>query len=518
MTAFVDPRVHPGPPARVSRQPASHGEELRDLVQLCRAGRVYDVERWIQDDRPIQALTYKTPKKPAVETPLRAAVRTNHRDLLLLLLCNGYRLDLEPQGWDSALNVALANRAFDLLELLLQWGADPKDVDLDTLFNTYKSDLFARFQDFGIDLTNDHALAQALVDHTSNRPLFGFVKRHREGNPRMQTELNIALVHHVSEENEKGVQLCLWAGADPHAPALSLRFWRGSAHEDDNGTEDEFGLSAVYEACARGNVEILKRLGPDPERDDFDELYEASNSRAVIDLLAKKALPSNIGPVIQHHLLWSTFDRWKWSAIDTLERLFEVGVRWTHSSPVEVADLRRCLLKASDSVVVDLMKLLAWGDRCSPELLKELARTPSMLARMKQVGFIPSSEADPKRFSKPQPTRSRDVLKKFSVQLPMRPAPPLPATIWVGSRGSSGHEIKMGRTQLFERVWSEPVAKLAAEWGISGPGLKKVCRKLQVPVPPRGYWAKLKAGRQLKRERLPSLRMDSDPEVIFRVP
>src|SRR6267378_2950512 len=249
MTDFVDPRQHPEPPVRVSRQPTAHGEELRELVPLCRAGRVYEVERWIHEGRPIQAVTYKTPKKPAVETPLRAAVRTNHRDLVLLLLCNGYRLDLEPQGWDSALNVALGNRAFDLLELLLKWGADPKDVDLGTLFDTYKSDLFARFQDFGIDLTRGHALAQALADHTSNRPLFGFAKRHRESNPKMQTELNIALVHHVSEENEKGVQLCLWAGANPHTPALDLRYCRSSARDDDEEAEDaELGTSAIEEA------------------------------------------------------------------------------------------------------------------------------------------------------------------------------------------------------------------------------------------------------------------------------
>lgn len=57
----------------------------------------------------------------------------------------------------------------------------------------------------------------------------------------------------------------------------------------------------------------------------------------------------------------------------------------------------------------------------------------------------------------------------------------------------------MDRDQLFERVWSEPVAKLAAEWGISGPGLKKVCRTLHIPVPPRGFWAKLKAQHRVNR-------------------
>ena len=158
------------------------------------------------------------------------------------------------------------------------WQLAPR---LRPLFDTYKSELFAQFQDLGLDLTKGHALAEALGYHTSNRPLFGFAKRHRESNPKMQTELNIALGHHVSEENEKGVQLSLWAGADPHAPALSLRFWRGSAHEDEDGTEGEFGLSAVYEACARGNVEILQRLRPDPQRDDFDQLYQAASRRAI---------------------------------------------------------------------------------------------------------------------------------------------------------------------------------------------------------------------------------------------
>src|SRR5207249_4660549 len=45
-------------------------------------------------------------------------------------------------------------------------------------------------------------------------------------------ELNIALVHHADEGNEKGVQHCLWAGADPHAPAPSLRFPDDSDEDD----------------------------------------------------------------------------------------------------------------------------------------------------------------------------------------------------------------------------------------------------------------------------------------------
>jgi len=39
----------------------------------------------------------------------------------------------------------------------------------------------------------------------------------------------------------------------------------------------------------------------------------------------------------------------------------------------------------------------------------------------------------------------------------------------------------MDRTELFERVWSQPVSQLAAEWGLSGPGLRKACVRPRFP-------------------------------------
>src|SRR5271168_594348 len=101
-------------------------------------------------------------------------------------------------------------------------------------------------------------MAVALAYHTSNKPLFGFAKRHHTHDPKVQTELNNALGHHVSEENEKGGQLCLGAGADAHAPAHSLRFPDSSYEEDNEGDEsDRFvGFSAIEEACRSGDVQI----------------------------------------------------------------------------------------------------------------------------------------------------------------------------------------------------------------------------------------------------------------------
>ena len=62
---------------------------------------------------------------------------------------------------------------------------------------------------------------------------------------------------------------------------------------------------------------------------------------------------------------------------------------------------------------------------------------------------------------------------------------------------------KIDRKQLYELVWSEAMVTLAPKLDISDVGLKKRCKKLGVPTPPRGYWAKLEAGKQVTKEPLP---------------
>ena len=59
------------------------------------------------------------------------------------------------------------------------------------------------------------------------------------------------------------------------------------------------------------------------------------------------------------------------------------------------------------------------------------------------------------------------------------------------------------RDKLYEEVWSEPVTAVAKRYGVSDVAIHKACKRLQVPVPPRGYWAKLSAGQSVAREPLP---------------
>lgn len=62
------------------------------------------------------------------------------------------------------------------------------------------------------------------------------------------------------------------------------------------------------------------------------------------------------------------------------------------------------------------------------------------------------------------------------------------------------------REELYRLVWAEPMMKIAARFEVSGSYLARVCETLNVPRPPRGYWAKLAVGKALPVPALPEAR------------
>jgi hypothetical protein len=60
------------------------------------------------------------------------------------------------------------------------------------------------------------------------------------------------------------------------------------------------------------------------------------------------------------------------------------------------------------------------------------------------------------------------------------------------------------REELYEQVWSVPIWTLCEQYGLSDNGLRKVCKRLNVPMPERGYWAKVEAGKKVRKTPLPA--------------
>jgi len=86
--------------------------------------------------------------------------------------------------------------------------------------------------------------------------------------------------------------------------------------------------------------------------------------------------------------------------------------------------------------------------------------------------------------------------------------------------GDEGERLTLSREDLYELAWSKPISELAKDFGISDVGLAKRCRRLGVPLPGRGYWARLDAGQEPYRPKLPpreSQRHDQDALTVITV-
>jgi hypothetical protein len=66
--------------------------------------------------------------------------------------------------------------------------------------------------------------------------------------------------------------------------------------------------------------------------------------------------------------------------------------------------------------------------------------------------------------------------------------------------------VVLKRDELYKLVWSEPIQRLSKKYGLSDVGLAKICRKMEIPIPGRGYWMKKKSGRTMLITPLPIAR------------
>jgi hypothetical protein len=441
-------------------------QELKPLHQLCREGRLYEVQSWISQGHPLQVDPTEVAKGIRPKTALQIAIETGQHSLTKLLLSNGYQIQLESC---RPLDIALEARRWDLFDLLLEGDGDLQSVSVYTVLSTYNGVLYERFRAAGYDLTKHHEMASILGHGTSNRPLFGFAKRYRAEDLKIQRELNLALRYQVRQGNEKGIALCLWAGADAHTPASEDT----DTSDTENG-EETSGWSAIEEAASEGNLSILQRLGPDPSRDNFDELYRYAKYGSIISFLSTIQLPKDVTSILNSQLWWvaTSFPFGSSRGTGAVEALLACKVQWREVDPQRLADIRRSLLKVRDYELKTIMIRLKRTDICTPETYEELIRTPSMQSRLLALGLWkkPVSEKD----------RRKDELARL-----LR---------------------RYDRTALYEQVWSRPAHEIAKSYGVSGVRLGKVCRTLMVPVPPRGYWARVQNGYKMKKPSLPMLR------------
>jgi hypothetical protein len=130
--------------------PLSHAD-ARELIRLCRAGRLYEVEAWIRAGRSLAV------PREVRTTPLGVALDTGFHSLIELLL----RHEESQQVKNEVLRDAVFLRNPDVVELAIANGADVTSVSfLDVLLTSVRA-LVASFLERGADAITDHPFARA---------------------------------------------------------------------------------------------------------------------------------------------------------------------------------------------------------------------------------------------------------------------------------------------------------------------------------------------------------------------
>jgi hypothetical protein len=456
-------------------------ERAQELLNLCRAGKLYEIEEWIA--RGESLLVPEESKR----TPLEIAVENDFHSLVLLLARN----ETSTRIKNGALAKAVDLKRFELVELLLQQGAEITGVPFADVLLTWEPKLIRFFLDRGADVSSGFPFAEAFGSkvRTALRPFIEYRNAHPELANDLQEQIDRALRHFSNAGDLKWVSLLMWAGANPRSRGPQLY-----EPDDPDCYETALELAASGESLA-----VLKRLKPDPSLDDLSELLFLTCFRVQEDtiryLLALGANPNrkpNGASAPIDRCLWridfdsyrhrrdgelvSTFSLYR--TFGAMEALLERGALWQPDDRRQMDSVRKTLCACEPKVTVQWLQLLHKHNAASEETIRSLLATPRMrehlskewwwLARL-GLKHLLFSEAELKRISRIPKERivSRELSSRYN------------------------------REALYEKAWQQPMQKLAKEFGISDVGLAKACKKLFVPVPGRGYWAKKAAGQKM---------------------
>ena len=65
-------------------------------------------------------------------------------------------------------------------------------------------------------------------------------------------------------------------------------------------------------------------------------------------------------------------------------------------------------------------------------------------------------------------------------------------------------QVTLTRKELYDLVWTEPLSRLAKKYKISDNGLRKICKRMNIPIPAMGHWQKIQYGKQVIITKLPA--------------
>jgi len=75
-------------------------------------------------------------------------------------------------------------------------------------------------------------------------------------------------------------------------------------------------------------------------------------------------------------------------------------------------------------------------------------------------------------------------------------------------------KVTLTRKELYDLVWSEPLSRLAKKYKISDNGLRKICKRMNIPIPAMGHWQKIQYNKKVTIVKFPE-KYDGQDEIVL---
>src|SRR5437660_522536 len=128
-------------------------DDLKELCALCRSGKLFAVQKWIREGR-----SCRMPPGSFSTSPIRVSIERRFHSLVEVLLQENV---VDQEQKNDALLRAVDGRNLDLIELLVQYGADSRVVDWKTVLWSRHPGILRFFIAHGLDFETDYAIARA---------------------------------------------------------------------------------------------------------------------------------------------------------------------------------------------------------------------------------------------------------------------------------------------------------------------------------------------------------------------
>ena len=76
-------------------------------------------------------------------------------------------------------------------------------------------------------------------------------------------------------------------------------------------------------------------------------------------------------------------------------------------------------------------------------------------------------------------------------------------------------QVTLTRKELYDLVWAEPLSRLAKKYKISDNGLRKSCKRMNIPIPALGHWQKVQYGKRVIITKLPTKYEGKDEIILY---